>query len=126
MEDTVIDLTELVSPVDMSVRQGFEIKCEEYRLRVLGKEKPWQQVFDFRERHQSHPDFRDAHYKFFICKALLNKQPGEKLIIVNEFQRLEELVGNDNVDRDIFENVCLTIHGYITGELPLPKPENKV
>lgn len=123
MEDTktVIELTELVSPVDPIIRQGFEIKLEdEYEPRLTDPTKPWGIVRDPIENHRTHVGFRDAFYKFFVTILLIHKtQPGEIISVKSIADEIRGLVGE--IDLETFANVIKTIYMYLTRQLPLPK-----
>jgi len=120
-EAPVIELKELVLPNTDSgilIRRGLEIKKKEYGDRIAAGDKPWFKEPDFHKRHDEYPEFRDLNYKFFLIKELLDGELGEKMPVKWAFEQLEKTVGT--VDEEKFRNALLTIHLFITGELPLP------
>jgi hypothetical protein len=120
-EAPVTELKELVLPITDSgilIRRGLEIKNKEYGARLAAGDKPWFKEPDFHKRHDEYPEFRDLNYKFFLIKELLDGEPGERMRVEWAFEQLGKTVGT--VNEETFKNAFLTIHMYITGELPLP------
>lgn len=121
-ETDVVKVTTLEPPpVGSSIHRGLEIKEKDYSNRLGDKNEPWFHVFDFRKRHVGWEKFRDLNYKYFLVKWLLKAKSGEGLTADEALNELWKIVGI--VDFEIFKNAFLTIHMYLTGQLPLPADE---
>lgn len=117
MEDTntVIELTEFVSPLDPKIRHVIEKKRKYLGPLLHDKRMDELGILDFQQKYHSSARFRKIYCRFFIYGQLLKMEPGEKLSIVKIFDDIQALVEGD-ADWDTYIGVCPSVYSLTIGK----------
>jgi hypothetical protein len=104
----------ITPPTDPILKTSLDTKLSEYEMRIKGKGKPWENMHP-EAAHNTYPGFRDAYYKAYVMKAVINAK-GQP---VDAWKLSADLVAEHGItfNVDDFNNACGVVCCYC-GNIP--------